>query len=86
MESIDRDAKTEGAVENTTPGKAEGADRPLSDDRRTPDRGGGVFCGRQVPVFTKTLEINVRRDGVRNEQANAGENITSERPDKQNRI
>ena len=44
MESIDRDAKTEGAVENTTPGKAEGADRPLSDDRRTPDRGGGVFC------------------------------------------
>jgi hypothetical protein len=50
MEGVDRDAKTEGEVENTTPGKAGGADRPLSDDRRTPDRGGGVFCGRQVPV------------------------------------
>ena len=45
MESLDRDAKTEGAGENTTPGKAEGADYPLSDHRRTSDRGGGLFCG-----------------------------------------
>jgi hypothetical protein len=53
MESVNRDAKTEGAVENTTPGKAGGADRPLLDDRRTLDRGGGLFCERQVPIVSE---------------------------------
>ena len=64
MESVDRDAKTEGAVENTTPGKVEGADRPLSDHRRTPDRGGELFCGRQVPVvYENSLDKRTpRRD------------------------
>lgn len=84
MESVDRDAKTEGAVETTTPGKLEGADRPLSDHRRTSDRGGWLFCGGVAADSLKILEINVRRDRVRNEQANARENITRERTDKQN--